>query len=101
MAKPDPDDLASPLAGVVMVDYLVVKRQRIDVAGLYDPRGPYRYFAGINLAAAAAIAVAAVVYYLMPHTLSKAAWGFGVAATLYWVLSSVQQRIPALAGQAR
>ena len=94
-------NLASPLAGVVMVDYLVVKRQRIDVAGLYDPRGPYRYFAGINLAAAAAIAVAAVVYYLMPHTLSKAAWGFGVAATLYWVLATVQQRIPALAGQAR
>lgn len=94
-------NVSAPLAGAVMVDYLVVKRQRIDVPGLYDPRGPYRYFAGVNIAAAAAIAVAIVVYYLMPHSLSKAAWGFGVAATLYWVLSTVQQRIPALAGPAR
>ena len=93
-------NLSAPLAGVVMVDYLVVKRQRIDVDGLYDPRGPYRYFAGINVAAVAAIAVAAVVYYLLPHLLSKAAWGFGVAAAVYWVLSTVQQRIPALAGPA-
>ena len=91
-------NIASPLAGVVMVDYLVVKRQRIDVAGLYDPRGPYRYLAGVNVAAAVAIGVAVAVYYVMPHSESKAAWGFGVAAALYWVLSKVQQRVPALAG---
>ena len=64
----------------LLVDYLVVKRQQIDVAGLYDPRGPYRYFAGLNVAAAAAIAVAAVVYYLMPHTLSKAASALGACS---------------------
>lgn len=91
-------NVSAPLAGAVMVDYLVVKRQRIDVDGLYDPRGPYRYFAGVNVAAAVAIAVAIVVYYVMPHSLSKAAWGFGVAAALYWGLSKVQQRVPALAG---
>lgn len=91
-------NVSAPLAGAVMVDYLVVKRQRIDVAGLYDPRGPYRYLFGVNLAAAVAIAVAIVVYYVMPHAESKAAWGFGVAAALYWVLSKVQQRLPALAG---
>jgi hypothetical protein len=47
-----------------------------------------------------AIAVAIAVYYVMPHSESKAAWGFGVAAALYWGLSRVQQRIPALAGRA-
>ena len=91
-------NVSAPLGGVVMVDYLVVKRRQIDVQGLYQPHGPYRYFAGLNVAAAVALAVAIVVYYVMPHSLFKAAWGFGVAAVLYWGLSLVQQRIPALAG---
>ena len=38
----------SPVAGVLVFDYLFVRRMHIDVAALYDPKGRYRYWAGFN-----------------------------------------------------
>jgi NCS1 family nucleobase:cation symporter-1 len=38
----------SPVAGVLVADYLFVRRMQIDVAALYDPKGRYRYRAGFN-----------------------------------------------------
>ncbi len=84
--------VAAPLAGVVLVEYLIVKKQRIDVPALFDPRGPYRYVGGINAAAAVAIATGVVAYTLLPDELVKAAWGGGVAALAYLALQPGQQR---------
>src|SRR6185437_6425085 len=44
-------NVAAPLAAVLLVDYVVVKRRQIDVTGLFDPNGPYRYLNGVNVAA--------------------------------------------------
>ena len=41
----------APVAGVLVFDYLFVRRLQIDVAALYDPKGPYRYYFGFNLIA--------------------------------------------------
>jgi len=49
-----------PIAGILASDYWLVKRQKIDVPALYDPRGRYRYNAGINWRAAVAFLVAVV-----------------------------------------
>ena len=38
----------SPVAGVLVFDYLFVRRMQIDVAALYDPKGRYRYWMGFN-----------------------------------------------------
>jgi NCS1 family nucleobase:cation symporter-1 len=38
----------SPVAGVLVFDYLFVRRMQIDVAALYDPKGRYRYWVGFN-----------------------------------------------------
>ncbi len=76
-------NLAAPLAGVVLADYLFVKRQRIDVAGLFDPQGPYRYVNGINAAALPAIAAGIGVYYAVPSSWVKVVWGVGVGASTY------------------
>jgi cytosine/uracil/thiamine/allantoin permease len=38
----------SPVAGVLVFDYLFVRRMRIDVAALYEPKGRYRYSLGFN-----------------------------------------------------
>ena len=84
--------VAAPLAGVVLVEYLLVKRQRIDVPALFDPLGPYRYVAGVNVAAMASIAAGVVVYSLLPDELVKVAWGGSVAALTYLVLQPLQQR---------
>jgi NCS1 family nucleobase:cation symporter-1 len=41
----------SPIAGVLVFDYLVLKRTRIDVPALFTLNGRYRYWAGFNLVA--------------------------------------------------
>ncbi|KAI0400094.1 NCS1 nucleoside transporter [Xylaria palmicola] len=46
-----------PLAGIIAADFWLVKRQRIDIPALYDPRGRYRYLAGCNWRAAVAFLV--------------------------------------------
>jgi len=38
----------SPVAGVLVFDYLFVRRMQIDVAALYDPKGRYGYWVGFN-----------------------------------------------------
>ncbi len=76
-------NLAAPLTGVILADYLFVKRERIDVEGLFDPRGPYRYLNGINVSALPAIAAGAAVYYAVPSSWVKVVWGVGVGAAAY------------------
>jgi cytosine/uracil/thiamine/allantoin permease len=38
----------SPIAGVLIADYVFVKRGRIDLVALYEPNGPYWYWKGVN-----------------------------------------------------
>lgn len=33
----------APISGILAADYWLVKKQRYDIAGLYDPRGRYRF----------------------------------------------------------
>ena len=46
--------LLGPIGGIMIADYFVIRRRRLDVPGLYDPNGPYRYTGGWSLAAVAA-----------------------------------------------
>lgn len=38
----------APIAGIMVADYWLIKRQRLDLPALYDPHGRYRYWYGIN-----------------------------------------------------
>lgn len=38
----------APIAAIICCDYWIVKKQKIDIADLYDPHGRYRYWYGIN-----------------------------------------------------
>jgi purine-cytosine permease-like protein len=78
-------NVAAPLAGVMLVDYLVVKRRRIQVSALFDPNGPYRYLNGVNVAAFAAVAAGVGLYYALPHSWLKIAWGIGAGGLAYLV----------------
>jgi NCS1 family nucleobase:cation symporter-1 len=79
-------NVAAPLAGVILADYLVLKRAAIDVPALFDPAGRYRYFRGLNLSAIAAVAIGLGVYYSVPHDLLKVAWGIAVGGGAYLIL---------------
>ena len=64
----------------MLADYVVVKRRRIDVPGLFDPNGPYRYLNGVNVAAFVAIGIGVALYYSLSMSWLKIAWGLGGAA---------------------
>ena len=38
----------SPIAGVLIADYILVKRMQIDLVALFEPNGPYWYWRGVN-----------------------------------------------------
>jgi NCS1 family nucleobase:cation symporter-1 len=48
--------LLGAVGGVLIADYYLVRRTRLGVAGLYDPKGPYWYLGGFNLRALVALA---------------------------------------------
>jgi NCS1 family nucleobase:cation symporter-1 len=48
----------APIAGILAADYWLVKKQHIDVPGLYDPDGRYHYWNGVNWRALLALIVA-------------------------------------------
>jgi NCS1 nucleoside transporter family len=83
-------NVAAPLTGVILADYVVVHRQRIDVGSLFDPNGRYRYVNGLNVAAIAAVAIGVAVYYALPQEWLKVLWGLGVGAGAYLVLRPLQ-----------
>jgi nucleobase:cation symporter-1, NCS1 family len=83
-------NLGAPLTGVVLADYLVVQRQRIDVGALFDPEGRYGYFKGVNVPAIVAVTVGVAVYYVVPSSWIKIVWGLSVAAAAYLVLVLLQ-----------
>ena len=84
-------NVAAPLTGVLLADYLVVQRVRIDVPALFDRDGRYRYLNGVNTAALAAVAIGVAVYYALPQAWLKIAWGVAVGGVAYVALRRLQQ----------
>jgi purine-cytosine permease-like protein len=87
-------NVAAPLTGVILADYLLVQRAQLEVPALFDPGGRYRYLNGVNAAALAAVAGGVGVYYALPQAWLKLVWGVGAGAVAYLLL----RRLQALAG---
>lgn len=49
--------LMGAIAGILICDYWVIRKRRLDLAGLFDPKGPYSYSKGFNWRAVAALVV--------------------------------------------
>jgi NCS1 nucleoside transporter family len=84
-------NVAAPLTGVILADYLLVNRARIDVPALYDPAGRYRYWNGLNAAAIGAVAIGVGVYYALPQSSLKVVWGLAIGAGAYLALRRAGQ----------
>jgi NCS1 family nucleobase:cation symporter-1 len=85
--------LLGPIAGVMIADYFLVRRARLDVDDLYRRKGIYEYESGVNRRAVAAlfsgIAVALMGLLIAPlRFLYDYAWfvGFGVSGAVYVAL---------------
>jgi len=98
--------LMGAIAGILICDYWVLRRQRLDLRGLFDPAGLYSYSNGINWRAMASLGIG--VLPVVPgflraattpggqvavpgvfDTLYTYAWfvTFGLGFVLYWLLS--------------
>jgi cytosine permease len=86
-------NVAAPLSGVIVADYVLLKRTRLDVVALFEPRGRYRYAGGVNPAAIASVGVGVAVYYALPDAWLKVAWGTGVAIASHVALAWLQARM--------
>jgi len=87
--------LLGPIAGIMVVDYFVVRRQHYDLPGLYRSQGPYPAW---NLAGFVALAVP-VGLTLVAITTGKLQWfytygwftGSALGAIIYFLLSSKER----------
>ena len=92
----------APLCGIQIVDYLILRKQRLSVRGLYDgsSTAPYYYWGGFNPAALLAMAAGFVTYvYLLdpltyvnktPYEVLTASLPSAVIGGLvFWVLTLV------------
>jgi NCS1 family nucleobase:cation symporter-1 len=64
--------LLGPVGGIMIADYFVLRRMRLDVPALYDPDGRYRYTGGWSLAALAAFLLGALPN--LPGFLAQVGW---------------------------
>lgn len=53
--------LLGPVGGILIADYFVVRKTRVDLNALYDPNGEFRYRGGFSF-----VAIAALVIGLLP-----------------------------------
>jgi NCS1 family nucleobase:cation symporter-1 len=81
------------VAGVLIVDYWILRKRTLDLASLYVHDGAYRYLGGFNLPAIAATIVGAAValagiFWEPLRPIYDWSWfvGFGLAGGLYWLL---------------
>jgi NCS1 family nucleobase:cation symporter-1 len=101
--------LLGAVAGVLLVDYYLVRRMRLDLVGLYRREGPYWYRGGFNLSALIALVagiapcvpgfLAAVDLVKVPAVWTQLyhyAWflSLGIAAIVYAVLMAPAYFLP-------
>ena len=70
-----------PLFAILVVDYYILRKQKLDLEKLYDPNGPYK---GVNMAAV----IAMVVGIAVALTFSSISWYASLipAGAIYWIL---------------
>jgi NCS1 family nucleobase:cation symporter-1 len=74
--------LLGPIAGIMIVDYFLVRHKQLDVADLYRRNGKYEYRNGVNYRAMIAL-VAGVGAALLGHDYAWFA-GFAAAGAVYY-----------------
>lgn len=94
-----------PIAGVMVVDYWVLRRKLLKAEELYNHGGIYRYYKGVSVAGLAAFAISILIEYILsaaqgsvriyfgfiPVPGIELAWyyGFISAALIYLLLSRI------------
>ena len=84
-----------PIFGVILVDYYLIRKGKVNVAALYQENGEFRFQGGWNVSAFVAAGIAAIFSTILPtFTHLLPAWwgiygwffGVGIAAVVYYAL---------------
>jgi cytosine/uracil/thiamine/allantoin permease len=78
-------NLAGPIGGVMLIDYLLFKRTFIDVRDLFR-RGRYWYIAGLNPAAILSVFVGFVGFNFIPDLLIPTLSSLVLTGIVYYIL---------------
>jgi len=88
-----------PIAGILICDYFIIRKRKLNTKDLYDPKGEYSYGKGFNIKAIYALAAGVFVALIGLFVddlrfLYDYAWfvGFAVAFVVYWVLMKKQNK---------
>jgi NCS1 family nucleobase:cation symporter-1 len=93
-------NIFAPIAGVLIADYIFVKRGHIDLVGLFEPNGPYWYWNGVNPVAVIWTALGFLLYlFVIPAEWIRVVWTVIVTGAGYWV--TIELLAPRLAELAR
>jgi NCS1 family nucleobase:cation symporter-1 len=80
----------SPIAGVLVADYLFVKRMRIDAVALFEPRGPYAYWHGVNPIAVAWTVIGFLLYmFVIPQAWIQTLCTLVITGGGYWLTTQL------------
>jgi NCS1 family nucleobase:cation symporter-1 len=94
--------LLGPIAGIMIVDYFLIRKTNLDLDGLFRRNGPYEYRGGVNVRAIAALAAGiftALIGLIVPSLrwLYDYAWfaGFAIAGAVYYISTRFESsRLP-------
>lgn len=101
--------LLGPLYGIIVTDYYLVRRSRVNLPQLYSEsrQAAYHYSGGVNLRAVAAFvpaALIAIVLALVPafDTLSQFSWffGAGLGGLIHYALANRNASYLAVSGES-
>jgi nucleobase:cation symporter-1, NCS1 family len=77
--------ILSAIVGILVADYYVLRKRRVNVPALYNDNGQFKYFRGVNLAGFFAWIAGAVASYFVPSYSFLVGFVIGFAA--YYVLA--------------
>ncbi len=93
--------ILGPLFGVIMADYWLIRKTRVNVPALYSeaPTGDYHYRGGFNMRAIWALipaAIIAVIIAVVPafHALAGFSWFIGAGLGLVFYLIVADRKMP-------
>jgi len=91
------------IAGVLIVDYWIIRRTELDLRSLYTADGAYRYTNGWNIPAVVATLVGASVallgaFWSPMKPIYDWSWfvGFGLAGGIYWAMMAARSGRPGI-----
>ncbi len=91
----------APIAGVLIADYLFVKKLKIDLVALFEPNGPYWYWNGVNPIAVAWTVLGFLAYmFVIPAEWIKALMTVIATGAGYWATTQLLAPHSAALGRA-